>query len=168
MDSKKSVFEYNDYRVFLKDAYFHLKNENKNFSFRYFSRVAGFKSPSVLKQVIDGQINIATNSIDKFSKAFKLNKEESVFFRHLVLLNQAKSVDEKQVHLNELLRCRAFKRMYPLSKLQANYYQHWYFIPVRELVNLKGFKEDPEGRSRMDREKGVSTYNAPGSQESSR
>jgi uncharacterized protein (TIGR02147 family) len=144
MIPKKTIFTYNDYRAFLRDAYMLMKEENKYFSFRYFSKVAGFKSPSVLKQVMDGEIDLARKSIDKFAKAFKLNKEETTFFRHLVLFNQAKTADEKQTHLEAMLRSRSFKKLYPLSSLQLNYFRHWYFIAVREMVALSGFREDPE------------------------
>jgi uncharacterized protein (TIGR02147 family) len=140
---KKTVYEYTDYREFLKDAFKYLKEENKSFSYRFFSRVAGFKSPSVLKQVMDGQMKLAPSSIEKFAKAFKLNKEESAFFRHLVLFNQARTIDERQTQLKAMLSSRSYKKLHPLSQLQFNYYQHWYHVSIRELVGLDGFQEDP-------------------------
>jgi uncharacterized protein (TIGR02147 family) len=138
----KSIFEYDNYREFLKDVYLSLKATDKKFSFRYFSKAAGFKAGNVLKFAMDGKRNIAPQSIEKFAKALKLNKEESLFFRHLVLFNQAKAIDQRQLHLKEMLRCRAFKKVYPLSASQFNYYQHWYYISIRELIGLEGFRED--------------------------
>ena len=142
--SLKTVFEYDDYRIYLRDYYFHSKATNKNFSYRYFAKLGDFKSPNILKIVIDGKINIVPETIDKFSKAMKLNKEESAFFKNLVLFNQATSSEEKQKYSQELIRSRTFKRTYPLSEAQYHYFDRWYFPIVRGLVNLTDFKEDPE------------------------
>jgi uncharacterized protein (TIGR02147 family) len=140
----KSIFEYDDFRKYLKDYYLHSKSINKNFSFRFFSRLAGFKSSAVLKHVIDGYANVATNSIEKYIKALKLNKEEAFFFENLVKLNQAETVHERQHYAELLLSSKRYKKLHPLSDSQFNYYSQWYFVPVRELVGMPGFKEDPE------------------------
>ena len=80
---EKSLFEYDNYRVYLKDFYESSKAENSHFSLRFFSRLAGFKSQSVLTQVIKGERNISLQSINKFIKALKLSKREGIFFKNL-------------------------------------------------------------------------------------
>lgn len=142
--STKTIYEYDDYRVFLKEAFAELKAKDKKFSYRYFSQQAGFKSQSVLKLVMDGEMNIAVASIDIFAKVFRLNKGESHFFRHLVLMNQAKTIEERTLHAEELLKSKGHKRIFPLSQQQLNYYKCWYYIPIRELVGTRGFQADPE------------------------
>lgn len=144
MGKTKSIFEYTDYRVYLRDRFLQLKSENKNFSFRYFSKQAGFKSQSVLKQVIDGQSNIAPKSIEKYIRALKLKSDEAEFFENLVLMNQAKSSQEKELYAEKIIKLKKYQQLYPLSVAQLNYYQNWYYIPVRELVGLAGFRENPE------------------------
>src|SRR3989338_9919808 len=86
---KPNIFEYDNYRSFLKDLYALLKQEKSAFSFRFFSRQAGFRSPNFLKLVMEGKRNLSPESIEKFAKGLKLNKNEADFFRRLVLLNQA-------------------------------------------------------------------------------
>jgi uncharacterized protein (TIGR02147 family) len=144
----KNIFEYQDYREYLRDVYAFQKANNKYFSFRYFAKLAGFKAGNVLKLVIDGKQNIASYSIEKFTKALKLNKEESLFFRNLVLFNQATNSQERQAYAQELMKCRQFKKIYPMKESQFNYYLHWYFTPIRELVNLPEFQEDAHWISR--------------------
>jgi uncharacterized protein (TIGR02147 family) len=141
---KLSIYEYDNYRSFLKDFYFFEKARNKNFSFRFFSRMAGFKSPNFLKKVMEGECNLSEESIPKFAKALKLNKEETEFFRNLVLLNQARTVEEKKVHAQEILRSRVYRRIHPIAESQHNYLANWYFVVIREMVSLPDFKEDPE------------------------
>ncbi|MGZ3771293.1 MAG: TIGR02147 family protein [Bdellovibrio sp.] len=144
MEKRKRIFEYDNYREYLKDSYLFLKNENKNYSFRYFSRIAGFKSPNILKRVMDGNRNLSPNSIPKFIHALKLNKEEALFFKNLVMLNQAKTNESKQIFAQEIMRSRSFREMYPLSESQYNYFAQWYYIPIREYVGLPNFKENYE------------------------
>jgi len=139
---KKSLFEYDNYRHFLRDFYLSAKSENKKFSVRYFSRMAGFKSSGVFNQVMSGKRNIAPHSIEKFVRALKLNSEESHFFKNLVLLNQSREAAEKQRFARELLKSRSYRKIHPLNSSQFNYFAKWYFIVIRELVDLKCFRED--------------------------
>jgi len=140
----RSVFEYEHYRDFLRDYYTHAKSTNPKFSFRYFSRLAGFNSSCVLKHVIDGAIKIAPTSIERYVRALKLNKNEAFFFHHLVMFNQAQTSEVRQHHAEELLRSRKYKELNPMSSFQYNYLSHWYYIPVRELIGMPGFQENPE------------------------
>jgi uncharacterized protein (TIGR02147 family) len=141
---KLNIFEYGNYRDYLKDMYQLLKKEKASFSFRYFSKTAGFLSPNFLKLVMEGQRNLSAQSIEKFSIARKFNKKEADFFRNLVYLNQSTTLEEKKFYADLLLKSRQFKKAHPLKKAQYEYYTNWFTIPVRELVATKNFKEDPE------------------------
>jgi uncharacterized protein (TIGR02147 family) len=140
----KSVFEYDNYRTFLKDYYEWSKKRNRKFSFRYFAQKAGFSSHNTLRFVIDGQRNLSNESIEKVTRALKLGKAETQFFTHLVQFNQAQTIDEREIYGKELLRSRQYQKTHPLSELQYKYFSKWYFIVVREMVGLREFKEDPE------------------------
>jgi len=138
------IFEYIDYREFLRDRYLSLKEETpRKFSFRAFSMRCGFSSPNFLKLVIDGKRNISEESAGKFANAFKLSRDETKFFKLLVKFNQAASGEDKEQFAKQIFRSRRFKNAQPLKSAQFNYYAKWYFIPIRELVASKMFKEDP-------------------------
>lgn len=139
-----NLFEYSNYRLFLKDSYTYWKSKDKKFSFRYFARIAGFNSHNFLRLVIEGKSNLSPESILKISKALKLSREESHFFENLVYLNQCTSTDEKTVYARELLRSRTFRKIHPLSESKYHLFANWYITVVRELVGLPGFIEDPE------------------------
>ena len=139
-----NVFDYDDFRKYLKDVYLSAKASNTKFSFRYFARVAGFASPSALKRVINGERNLSIEGIRKFSAALKLSKDEAFFFQNLVLLNHAKTNEDKQVFAEQLLSFKPFKNLHPLQISQFNYFSKWYFTPIRELIGLDYFKEDHE------------------------
>jgi uncharacterized protein (TIGR02147 family) len=146
---KLSIFEYTDFRAYLRDLCHFLKTSQRSFSFRLFSRAAGFSSPNFLKLVMDGKRNLSSESIEKFAKAFKLNKEEADFFRTLVHFNQAKTHTEKTHFAEKLLESRPYRALHPLKPAQYAYYSTWYLVPVRELIDTRGFREDPEWIARQ-------------------
>lgn len=144
VNQPKSIFEYADFRAYLKDFYQFAKAEKKTFSYRFFARLAGCKSSATLKRVMDGSRNLSEKGIEGFCKALRLNREEADFFKQLVQLNQAKTSLEKAVFTREILRSRTYRKFHPLKESQFHYYTKWYFIVIREMANLPQFQEDPE------------------------
>jgi uncharacterized protein (TIGR02147 family) len=139
---KKSLFEYDNYRLFLRDFYEASRSKNKKFSFRFFSRLAGFKSSGSILKVMNGQTNLSVESVKKLAVALKLNKEESDFFESLVGFNQAASAQERQLYAQKLLKSQTYRRLKPLSSASFKFFSEWYYSPIRELVNLPNFKAD--------------------------
>jgi uncharacterized protein (TIGR02147 family) len=136
------VFSYIDYRLFLRDYYEEQKKTSKFFSYRYFAQKAGINSPNFLKQVVESRRNLTALTIDKFITALKFNDKEGLFFRHLVLFNQAKSGQEKQEHYAVMVSMMHTVKEQRLTALQHEYYNHWFVPVVRELVTLYDYKED--------------------------
>ncbi|OVE82759.1 hypothetical protein BVY03_00110 [bacterium K02(2017)] len=143
------IFDYTLYRKFLKDLYLFKKETTPYFSYRYFSKIAGFTSPNYFKLIMDGKRNLSSDGINKFSKALKLNAKEKHFFRLLVLMNQAKTAEEKDFFTRQLLKSKVYKTLKPLTQAQYNYYSHWYHIPLRELVGRSDFINDPKWIARQ-------------------
>lgn len=140
---KINIFEYEDFRKFLKDLYEERKRVQPSFSFRFFAREAGFASPNFLKLVMDGKRGISQQSITKFVKGLKLNQQEAEFFSNLVGFNLAKSSEEKSRSFEQMAKSRRYRKFKHLEKEQFEYLSHWYYAAVRELVTLKDFQEDP-------------------------
>lgn len=139
---KPNIFEYIDYRLFLKDMYAHLKSTQPSFSYRYFSLKGGFRSPNFYKLVTDGSRNLSRESIPKFAKVLKLNGKEAEFFTSLVQLNQSSSLEEEQEHAHNILKFRSFQNIHPLSREQYEYLAKWFIIPVREILALGHLAHD--------------------------
>jgi uncharacterized protein (TIGR02147 family) len=138
------VFGYLDYRQFLADAYTDLKERQRGFSYRWFSRRAGMSSPNFLKLVIDGQRNLTARSTEQFAEALGLNRRETEFFRELVLFNQAASAADKNRHFDRIGAFRKHREVRQLERAAFEYLSHWYYPAVRELAACRGFREDPE------------------------
>ncbi len=139
-----NLFDYLDYRQYLRDFYNHSKKTHASFSFRDFSKKAGFKSPNFLKLVMEGDRNLTEDSLPPFMTGLGLNKQEQEFFRNLVFFNQAKSHERKDFYYQRLLQSRKFVELKPIHKDQYEYCSEWYHSVVRELVASSNFDGTPE------------------------
>lgn len=132
-----SVFDFTNYRLFLKNMFEQAKELNPNFSYRLFNRKAGIASSAFLKLVIDGKRNLAKEGIRKITKGFNLNDKESHFFENLVYFNQAVSHEEKNSYFQKLSQNHQFKKAKQLEIFQYNLFSHWYYVAVLELVKVQ-------------------------------
>lgn len=139
-----NLFKYLDYREFLKDWYAYAKENKRGFSYRSFSKKAGFGSPNFLKRIMDGTRNLTEESLPDFMKALDLNKQEKDFFRTLVLFNQTESHDKKNSYYRHLLRSQKFSQLKPIEKDQYSYYSTWYHPVIRELIVKQDYDGTPE------------------------
>ena len=137
-----TIFDYMDYRRFLRDYYVEQKRRLKGFSYRSFARIAKFKSSGTLKLVIEGKRNISTMMVYQFAKALKLEARETAFFEALVLYDQAKDPREKHERLGKILSLKPAKKAKGLEGDQLRYYFRKHFVIIREMVALPHFRED--------------------------
>lgn len=143
MTSPTDIFSFIDYRAYLKVLYQNLKETRPYFSYRYFSRVAGFGSQSYLRMVMDGQRNLTPESITKFTRGLKLNRRETVYFEALVFYNQASSEEERDRYFSQLIALRPRTKMEGLTKDQFEYLTDNLFVIIREMASLHDFQENP-------------------------
>lgn len=138
----RSIFEYYDYRKYLSDYYQYKKSTSNAFSYRYFSTKAGLTSPVFLKLVIDGKRNLTRQTIEKFCTALQLNKKQAIFFKNLVLFDQATTSSEKQEYYAVLRSLENSVTEKIINDDQFEYFSKWYNAIIRELVTLYDFKQD--------------------------
>ena len=138
----KPIFEYLNYRDYLRDTYTSKKAEHSYYSFRLFSEKAGFKSPNFLKLVIDNKRNLTKESVTRFVKGLSLNRQEADYFENVVFFNQSKTLEEKNLYLNNLLKYRARTDPKKIEQSEYAYYSAWYHPVIRELATAIDFKGD--------------------------
>ena len=136
------VFEYQDYREYLKDYYAEQKSTRKSFSYRSFSRKAGISTPSFLHHVIDGKKNLTKNSIVKISMAIGHSREDQDYFENLVFFNQASTITEKTHYYSRLIETRRPIDIKRVDIDKYEYYEKWYHSIIREVVTLFDFGQD--------------------------
>lgn len=103
-----SIFNFQDYREFLK-AFYDAEKKASGLSFALFAKKAGLNSSNYLKLVIEGTRNLTQKNLFLFSKAMKLDSEETSFFECLVHLNQSQLIEEKNFYKKRFLELQKNK-----------------------------------------------------------
>lgn len=137
-----NIFEYYDYRKYLRDIYEEMHTNDAKFSYRYIQDKTGI-DPGFLVKVFNGQKNVSENSIPKFIKLLKLNKRQADYFTNLVFYGRAKSDIQIKTYFEKLL---SFKEP-GYRKVDADayeFYSKWYYTALRELIGITTFTGDFE------------------------
>ncbi len=137
-----SVFDYFDYRQYLKDYYQAQKAHNPRFSFQTMAWKAGFRSKSFFNEVMAGKKNISSSSIFSVAKALGLQGDAFAYFEALIAFNQGKGASEKEHNFRKLTAFRRRGQIQTLTKQQFDFYSQWYHNSLRELVTWFDFKGD--------------------------
>lgn len=135
----RSIFEYLDYRDFLKDYYNHHKKDSF-FSFRYIEAKTGINA-SLYAKILNKQRHISTAKVPYLTNFLKMEKRESKYFHTLVQFNKAKNNDETKLYFEKLLSFRDSPATL-LEKDKYDYFTNWYNAPIRDLIKIMPFTGD--------------------------
>lgn len=133
--------DFRDYKAYLRAMIAHLRATASWFSYRNFSRRAGYSSPNFLKKVAEGERNISRASIDKFADGLGLREEERADFESLVLLDLGASDEERNLHYQRLSRRMSQEK--EVLRIEADQYQvytRWWALVIRELIASEGLE----------------------------
>lgn len=136
----KSVFEYFDYRDYLKDFYEERKGLHSFFSYRYFGNKVGV-DPSYLLKVMLKTRHLSEKVIPKVISFCGLTETESDYFYTLILFIKAKSQRESRLHFEKLLAIRNVKSR-RLAEWQYEYFCTWYHPVIRSVLEYFDFRDD--------------------------
>jgi uncharacterized protein (TIGR02147 family) len=137
----KSIYEYTNYRLYLKDYYESMKAAS-GFTYRDFANAAGMNSTSWLLHLIKGTKNLSADSIIRVAKAMKLGKAETAYFEMMVPFTQAKTNNVKDHYFQRMLGLKRKLKIAKISEEQYEYYTKWYHPVIRSLACKMDFGED--------------------------
>ena len=144
-----NIFNYFDYRDYLRDFYSEAKERNKYFSYQLMADKAGFKSKSFIKLVIDGKKNLSQDSLPKINLVLKLNEKAFAYFDDLVSYNHAKSLKMRNYFFERLFLYRKRNPARLIVQNQFEFYSKWYHNSIRELVTFYSFNNDYRALAKM-------------------
>lgn len=139
---KRDIYQYLDYREFLKDFQIAKQSRNPAFSIRAFLKRAAVSSPSLFKQIVTGERNLTEQTLAGFLAAMHLPPQEADYFRALVHFNQAHTSEEKQLQYERLRELGSHAKVRIVGEDSYAFYQHWYTPVIRELVCMQPFGDD--------------------------
>jgi uncharacterized protein (TIGR02147 family) len=150
----KALFEYTDFREYLKDFYLQKKNVNTTYSYRIFAEHAGFRDKSCIYSVMKGNRKLPSAGVFKLCRYFKFKRHEEEYFSTLVSFNQAQNNREKSHYFEKLCSLRhtgdkQASHLRTLRREQYEYYSKWYHSMIRSLIDMYNFKNDYKNLARM-------------------
>ncbi len=131
----KPIVDYTDFRLYMRDFYEERKRCSA-FSWREFSKLAGFSSPSYMKVVCDGKSKLSRIGVERTGAAMGLSGFEMDYFRAMVVFGQAET-EEKKVEAYE--KMLAMAKSYKVRVLEGDlfeYYESWRNPVLRELAPI--------------------------------
>ncbi len=140
-----NVFNYTNYRTFLKDYYEFRKQTTPSFSYQIFAENAGFNDKSSIYSIVTGKRNISTNVVYKISKAIELDHSETEYLEMLVSFNQAKTKNERNHFFERLCKIRGKRsnlKQQTFRKDQYDFYSKWYHVMIRSIIEMYEFRGD--------------------------
>jgi uncharacterized protein (TIGR02147 family) len=130
-ETRPEIFQYLDYRVYLKDWFAFERTKGKRTSLRAFSAriLPALSSSGLLSGVLKGKKNLGPTLRTKFAKALQLKPREAQFFELLVQFNQAEDLEEKNQFFAQLSRFGKSKAKL-IHQGQYLFFSRWYYAVV--------------------------------------
>jgi uncharacterized protein (TIGR02147 family) len=142
-NGRKSVFDFDNYREYLRNYFEESKALNSRYSLRLFSNKLGFSSKDFILRIMNGEKNLTPSSILKIMNGLQMNEDESSYFEALVLLCQATTEEERQQYqqrVNSIAATYKFIQQTQLTRAyQYEIYSHWYYSAIRSIIGMFGF-----------------------------
>ena len=131
----KPIIEYSDFRQYLLD-YYEERKRISAFSWREFSKVAGFTSSSYMKVVCDGKSKLSKIGVERVATAIGLTGFELDYFRAMVKFGQAANEETKKAAYRDMLAIAKVHKVRVLEGDLFAYYDTWRNPMMRELAPL--------------------------------
>lgn len=142
------LFQYTDYRKYLRDYYEAKRAVHKEFTHRHIAQAIGFKSTGTFAQILQGKTNISPATLARFVRFLGLKQDEAAYLELLVLFSQSKGHAEKKAFFEKII---AFPKsnLKQVDATQYAFYEKWYYSVIREVLAFHPFREDFRELARM-------------------
>lgn len=131
----KPIVEYSDFRQYMLD-YYEERKRRSVFSWREFSKIAGFTSSSYMKVVCDGKSKLSRIGVERTGAAMGLVGFEMEYFRAMVEFGQASTEEKKKAAYEHMLAIAKVHKVHVLEGDLFEFYDSWQNPVVRELAPL--------------------------------
>lgn len=122
------IFDYIDYRSYLKDRVEEMRQSASILSYRYVGRKVGM-DPSQVVKIVQGQLHLTELKIPVFSQFLGLKGKEAEYFRLLVLFNRARNAEESRSYFEQMVNLSGVPSL-ELKRDQYLFFAKWYNCAV--------------------------------------
>ena len=139
----KKIFEYTDYREWLRDAFEDFKQRKTVISWRYMAMKMG-ADPGNLLRVSQGKIHLPLSLIQPAAEFFELEGKEADYWAEMVYFGRAKTDADALQHYERMQALKGVS-LKLLQKKELEFYRHWYYNAIRSVIGICKFKDDYQG-----------------------
>jgi uncharacterized protein (TIGR02147 family) len=140
-----SIFNYLDYRRFLRDYYEARKalggrsrRPRSKYTLERFAREAGLSCRINIFEIMSGKTRIVEQRIPDFIRAMGLSRREAEYFTALVRYNDAADTEEKFELFEKLRDLGRRRKIRIIAESELEYFSKWYIPVIREVAILYG------------------------------
>ena len=131
----KPIIEYKSYRKYMQDFYEDRK-QHSAFSWREFSRLAGFSSPNYMKVVCEGKSRLSKGGAKSTATAMGLEGYEATYFAHLVDFEDAKTETVRKEAYDAMLTLARENKVRIVGESAYRYFDTWWNPILREMAPM--------------------------------
>ena len=131
----KTIFEYRDYRVYIRDFY-ESRKKCSAFTWREFAKLAGFSSSGFLKLVCDGKTRLSKVGVEKVLSAMNLSGAQAEYFRLMVSFCDSQQPDVRRTSFERMMKIASENRVEFLEAKSFAYFSSWANPALRELAPI--------------------------------
>ncbi|MCB9495994.1 MAG: TIGR02147 family protein [Fibrobacteria bacterium] len=135
-----SVWEYTDYRLWLRETFQVRKAVHTWYSYGVLAQRAGFKARDFLLRVMRGDRGLSLEGATRLATALDLSRKELDYFVALVQYNQAKSDEEREQAWGQVQHALAKSRNASQPRLLTDVHREvlsqWHHLAIRSLLEM--------------------------------
>ena len=139
---RPNIFQYHDYREFLRNWLAYLKASQLGFSLRELAHKSGI-SVSNISMCLSGSRNLSHKSLIKLGPSLGLKPNERNYLENMITLGNADSQEVRVEAFRRMNRFPAHKKNNTSETEVFRYLTHWYYVAIREMAALPDFSTDP-------------------------
>lgn len=132
-----NIFEYFDYRQFLKDFYEEEKKSKPWFSYRYISAKVHL-NPGYIVKVFQGKIHLGLKNVESFADLLHLEGKGREYFAELISFGRAKNQNEIEQRFERLQSIKGI-RFRTVADSKSDFFAEWHHMALRSLISIQPF-----------------------------
>ncbi len=143
-----NLFEFADFRKFLKEYQEKRQAADRSYTRSRLCKDLGLPNTrSYFNDIIKGTKILSGNYVERFTQAFRMDEEESQYFRILVDFNQSTRSRERELLFDQLIALNRTPRKV-LAPKEYVFYRHWHHTTVFTLMDVMNFSGDYKALAR--------------------
>ena len=136
------IFEYTDYRQWIRATVEDLKARRSIFTWRYLANKTGLDAGFLLR-IAQGKAHLALDKIGILASTLKLVGREAEYFQEMVRFGRSRT-DKESLERFERMQTIKELQFLTVDERQLEFHQSWYHNAIRSLVSIHPVADDHE------------------------